>query len=102
MVFDCQPARCRLVGLNSMRGEYEQAIVWYQRMTELLPPDGAKPRVETVLTMEAAHAYTMTGHAAQAYAILGSLNRGNNVASARFRRGTGSQRRLQKRLVKET
>lgn len=71
-----------LIGLNSMRGEYEQAIVWYQRITELLPPDGAKPRDETVLAMEASHAYTMTGHAAQALSILGRLKRANKCASA--------------------
>ncbi len=71
-----------LLGLNSMRGEYEQAIVWYQRITELLPPEGAKPRDETVLTMEAAHAYTMTGHAAQALSILSCLKRGNKCAGA--------------------
>ena len=71
-----------VVGLNSMRGEYEQAIAWYQRLTELLSADGAKPRDETILTMEAAHAYTMTGHATQALSILRCLKQGNRCASA--------------------
>ena len=71
-----------LVGLNSMRGEYEHAIAWYLKITELLPPDGAKPGDRTFLAMEAAHAYTMIGQGARALSILSALKRGNGCASA--------------------
>lgn len=58
-----------IVGLHCLHGDYEDAIAWYRRMAPY-PLDGLRPRARTALGLEAAHAFTMTGRAAEALSIL--------------------------------
>ena len=58
-----------LVGLNGVRGDYAEAIRWYERMSSL-PSHAGRPSDRANLVMEVAHAYTMTGRPADALTIL--------------------------------
>lgn len=58
-----------LVGLSGVRGDYAEAIRWYERMASL-PSHSGRPSDRANLAMEVAHAYTMTGRPVDALTIL--------------------------------
>jgi tetratricopeptide (TPR) repeat protein len=70
-----------IVGLNGVRGDYEEAIRWYTRMSSL-SREGARPSDRSNLMMEAAHAYTMTGRPAKALSLLASVKPGEGCPRA--------------------
>ncbi len=70
-----------LVGLNAVVGDYNEAIRWYERLSSS-PRDGARPRDRIHLTLEAAHAYTMSGRPGDALSILGYVKPGYGCPSA--------------------
>jgi tetratricopeptide (TPR) repeat protein len=61
-----------LVGLNAISGEYGQAIAWYRRMVPFCIA-GVPPSARANLAMEAAHAYSMSGHAHEALSVIGYI-----------------------------
>jgi tetratricopeptide (TPR) repeat protein len=65
-----------VVGLHGVSGDYREAIRWYESMAPLALT-GARPRDRSSLTVEAAHAYTMTGRPKEALSILGYVRPGD-------------------------
>jgi tetratricopeptide (TPR) repeat protein len=59
-----------MVGLNSTRGKYEEAVRWYDRLASPVAC-GMRLTDRAHLAMEAAHALSMVGRSAEALEILG-------------------------------
>ena len=68
-----------LVGLNSVRGDYEEAIRWHDRISSSVL-DGARPNDRALLAIQAAHAYTMSGRAQQALSLLAYVKPGRGLS----------------------
>ena len=75
LVLDGYHAGSVLVGLNSVRGDYEEAIRWHDRISSSVL-DGARPNDRALLAIQAAHAYTMSGRAQQALSLLAYVKPG--------------------------
>jgi len=60
-----------IVGLNGIRGDYEEAIRWYHRLTAV--PGAARPVDRSNMAREAAHAYTMLRRPDEALRILADV-----------------------------
>jgi tetratricopeptide (TPR) repeat protein len=58
-----------LIGLNASRGDYDEAIRWHGRISSSLLDDG-RPADRTLVAIQAAHAYTMSGRAEHALPLL--------------------------------
>jgi tetratricopeptide (TPR) repeat protein len=70
-----------IVGLNAVSGDYAEAIGRYRTMAPLALR-GARPGDRFALTMEAAHAHTMTGRPSDALLLMGYVRPGEGCPGA--------------------